>query len=132
MAADGPTLLSLSLLRIILPSQFGICRGFVVAQDGERAGDDTIIFDRVRFPTLAMRGQDDFSWKEYIPIEAVFGYLEAKYTLNLDGDDGQSLAKSTRQVAAVKPLYNRRRRIEYSDLRHVTLGNLIKGHPDSE
>ena len=41
-------------LRIILPAKFGICRGFAVTLDGDIAGDDIIIFDNERFPTLRL------------------------------------------------------------------------------
>ena len=118
------------VLRLVLPSNFGICRGFVVSQNGDQAGDDIIIFDRQRFPSLGLRDENDFSRKEFIPIEAVFGYIEAKYTLNLIGDDGQSFAKATTQVQTVKTLCNTRKRVEIGQLRHVDLGTAIKGYPD--
>ena len=34
------------LLRQVLPQRYGICRGFVVTRDGQKKGDDIIIFDR--------------------------------------------------------------------------------------
>ena len=91
-------------LRAILPEQFGICRGFVVASDGDCAGDDLIIFDRIRFPTLRILRQDSFARKEQIPVEAVYAYIEAKHTLEIDGDSGQSLKKASTQTARVKSL----------------------------
>ena len=72
-------------LRAILPERFGVCRGFIVASDGRSAGDDLIIFDRIRFPTLRLLRQDSFARKEQIPVEAVYAYIEAKHTLVLTG-----------------------------------------------
>ena len=90
--------------RAILPERFGICRGFVVANDGQCAGDDLIIFDRIRFPTLRILRQDSFAQKEQIPVEAVYAYIEAKHTLVLTGESKQSLKKASSQVANVKSL----------------------------
>ena len=91
-------------LRAILPERFGICRGFVVSSSGDCAGDDLIIFDRIRFPTLRILRQDSFARKEQIPVEAVYAYIEAKHTLEIEGDSGQSLKKASTQVAKVKSL----------------------------
>lgn len=91
-------------LRAILPQKYGICRGFVVTRDNKKAGDDIIIFDREGFGTLRLLSQDRFERKESIPIEAVYAYIEAKYTLNLEGKDGQSLSKACSQLAKVKNL----------------------------
>ena len=69
------------LLRRFLPSKYGICRGYVVSRDGKKAGDDIIIFNKDRFPTI--RGNnEDFLKKEQVPIEAVYAYIEAKHKLN--------------------------------------------------
>jgi hypothetical protein len=92
------------ILRQLLPQRFGVCRGFVVDAQGNKAGDDIIIYDRWRFPRLRTMDESSFAENQYVPIEAVCAYIEAKYTLNLEGDDGQSLAKALRQVAAVKSL----------------------------
>ena len=35
-----------SILRNFLPNKYGIGRGFVVAEDGTKAGDDIIIYDQ--------------------------------------------------------------------------------------
>jgi len=90
------------LFRILLPNKYGICRGFVVSKDGTTAGDDIIIFDQERFPTLRLLQTRDFGQKEKIPIEAVYAYIEAKHTLCLEGTGGQSLEKSLSQIKAVK------------------------------
>jgi len=89
-------------LRVILPTRYGICRGFVVSNDGTTAGDDIIIFDQERFPTLRLLQTIDFGQKQKIPIEAVYAYIEAKHTLCLEGSGGQSLEKSLSQIDAVK------------------------------
>src|SRR5262249_21823428 len=65
-------------LRAVLPSRFGVCRGWVVPGSGNPAGDDLVIYDRDRFSTLRMIEQDNFARKEEIPLEAVCAYIEAK------------------------------------------------------
>ncbi|WP_225031029.1 DUF6602 domain-containing protein [Paraburkholderia sp. XV] len=92
------------VLRMILPEKYGICRGFVVTQDGTCAGDDIIIFDSQRIPTLRFLTRDQWDRKEEIPVEAVYAYIEAKHTLCLGGNGGQSVAKAAKQIAAVKAL----------------------------
>lgn len=96
------------VLRAVLPDRYGICRGYVTSITGEVAGDDIIVFERASFPSLRLQQRDDFSRKEYVPIEAVYAYLETKYTLNTYGTDGQSLTKAATQVAAVKTLLSGR------------------------
>jgi len=68
-------------LRSALPDRYGIARGFVVNAQSVKAGDDIVIFERSRFPTLRLHDRDDYSRKEYIPIEAAYCYIEAKHTL---------------------------------------------------
>jgi hypothetical protein len=92
------------VLREILPLRFGVCRGFVVARDGTKAGDDIIIFDAQRFPVLRELERSDLSRKQQVPAEAVLAYIEAKHTLYLEGDEGQSLNKALEQVRAVKEI----------------------------
>jgi|CZKU01.1.fsa_nt_gi hypothetical protein len=91
-----------TVLREVLPLRFGVCRGYVVARNGQRAGDDIIIFDAQRFPTLRALERTDLSRKENVPAEAVLAYLEAKHTLHLKGDGGQSLSKAIMQVRQIK------------------------------
>lgn len=69
------------VLREFLPLKYGICRGHVVSFDGNKTGDDIIIYDQERFPTLRLNRRDNFSRKENIPIEAVYAYFEAKHTI---------------------------------------------------
>lgn len=96
------------LLRQILPSKYGICRGFAVAADGQKAGDDILIFDNERFPTLRLLEQGQFGIKEQIPVEAVYAYIEVKHTLFLEpstgGEDGQTLNKALLQTERVRAL----------------------------
>ncbi len=68
------------------------------------SGDDILIFDQDRFPTLRLLDSNDFAQKQRIPVEAVYAYLEAKHTLLLEGDGPQSLHKACEQVDAVKKL----------------------------
>ncbi|WP_375435034.1 DUF6602 domain-containing protein [uncultured Hymenobacter sp.] len=92
------------VLRFLLPSKYGICRGFIVSKDGQIAGDDIIIYDQERFPTLRLLENNRFDQKQKIPVEAVYAYIEAKHTLCIEGDGGQSLSKAMNQAAAVKRL----------------------------
>ena len=87
-------------LRRFLPLKYGVCRGFVVDKYGNTAGDDIIIYDQELYPTLRFLEPDNqFAQKEQIPVEAVYAYIEAKYTLNSD-----ALKKAVKQVGAVKKL----------------------------
>ncbi len=92
-----------SFLREWLPSRVGVCRGFVIDAAGRKAGDDVIVFDRSRFPTLRGLG-DDLSRKETVPFEAVLAYIEAKHTLQIEGAGGQSLDRAVGQIRAVRAL----------------------------
>jgi hypothetical protein len=92
------------VLRSVLPSHFGICRGFIINSQGESAGDDIVIFDRGRFPTLQLRPASSYARKESVPIEAALCYIEAKYTIEISGQGGNSLKKACQQVAKVKKL----------------------------
>lgn len=92
------------VLRIILPNKYGVCRGFVVSIDDQIAGDDIIIYDQERFPTLRLLQDPTFAQKQKVPVEAVYAYIEAKHTLCLEGDGGQSLNKSLQQIKAVKEI----------------------------
>lgn len=96
------------VLRSALADRFGIARGYVVNIDSKTAGDDIIVFERSRFPTLALRDRDDYARKEFVPIEAVYCYIEAKHTLNLEGNDPQSLSYACEQISNVKELCSSR------------------------
>ncbi|MDP2316533.1 MAG: hypothetical protein Q8P41_26810 [Pseudomonadota bacterium] len=92
------------VLRTILPQRASVCRGYVVGQDGSKAGDDIVIFDSAKFPTLRSLGRS-LALREEVPAEAVLAYIEAKHTLNVDGTGPQSLAKAIRQVGGVKAIH---------------------------
>ena len=102
------------VLRAVLPIKFGVCRGFATTFDGKVAGDDIIIYDQERFPTLRLLEDNTYAQKQNVPIEAIYAYIEAKHTLNLAGDDPQSLSHASEQVGRVKELINTRvsRRID--------------------
>jgi hypothetical protein len=100
------------ILRSFLPLKYGICRGFVVTESGEMAGDDIIIYDQERFPTLRMNDKENFSRKEQIPIEAVYAYIEAKHTLILGKSDSKSsINNAVSQVNKIKELCNQREKV---------------------
>lgn len=92
------------LLRSALPSRYGICRGYLITSDNQIAADDIVIFDRDGSPTLRMLEQDDYSRKEYVPVEAVYAYIEAKHTVHLDLGEESSIFRACSQVASVKSL----------------------------
>ncbi|MBZ0316436.1 MAG: hypothetical protein K8L91_08455 [Anaerolineae bacterium] len=97
------------VIQSVLPTQYGVVRGYAVDKNGETAGDDIIIYERVRFPSLKPRDKQDFARKEYIPIEAIYCYIEAKHTIHLAGADAQSLEHAIDQVSKVKDLIARRK-----------------------
>ena len=43
-------------LRLALPSKYGVCRGYIVAPNGDKAGDDIIIYNHERFPSASADG----------------------------------------------------------------------------
>lgn len=100
------------LLRSFLPNKYGICRGFVVNKNGEKAGDDIIVYDQMSFPTLRHISKDDWARKENIPIEAVYCYMEAKYTLDISCSKDSNLNKALSQIKNVKNLINQRSKYE--------------------
>jgi hypothetical protein len=83
----------------------------------ETAGDDLVIFKKSRFPTLALRPKGDISRKEFIPAEAAYCYIETKHTINILGNDEQSLAKACQQVSNAKKLIQTR---EVRDGTHIS------------
>lgn len=96
------------VLQNALADKFGITRGYVVDINGAAAGDDIVIFEKSRFPTLAIRENGKFARKEFVPIEATYCYIEAKHTINLEGDDPQSLSHACNQISKVKELCSTR------------------------
>ncbi|MGX1181562.1 hypothetical protein AB7M31_004630 [Pseudomonas sp. IAP-CY TE4608] len=94
-----------ALLEDVLPAKYGVCRGFVVAEDGTTAGDDVIIYDKMASPTLRPSLSRQFPVKEQIPVDAVYAYIECKHSIS----DAGVLAKATGQAEAVKRLMLTRR-----------------------
>lgn len=94
------------ILSDFLPSKYGVCRGFVIDANGAAAGDDIIIFDQERFPTLRCGTNRAFDKKNKVPIEAVYAYIEAKNTLN-----AENYEKAIKQVQAVKELCASREKV---------------------
>lgn len=93
-------------LRKVLPMKYGIVRGHVITKEGKEAGDDIIIYDCVRFPSLRLLENDSFGQKQFIPIEAVYAYIEAKNTLYPSDLNGKipNFHKACEQVHKVKSL----------------------------
>lgn len=88
------------LLEDILPAKFGVCRGFVITEDGRWAGDDLIIYDRMSCPMLRANIGRQYSIKEQIPVEAVYAYIECKHSIA----DSAVLEKAILQTKNVKEL----------------------------
>jgi uncharacterized protein DUF6602 len=103
-------------LRAALPDSYGVVRGHLVDMDGNQAGDDIIIYERSRFPTFGLRKADDFSRKEFVPIEAAYCYIEAKHSLSLTGSGEGTLAKSFSQVSDAKRLASKRPAVPLSQI----------------
>ena len=97
-------------LRLALPLKYGICRGFLVNADGDIAGDDIIIYDQDRFPSLRMIANESYSQKEKIPVEAAYAYIEAKHAIITSGED-RNFEKAISQVERVKSLVSTREEI---------------------
>lgn len=118
------------LLRRILPEQYGICRGYLICADGKRAGNDIIIYDRLRFPTLRLLERGRYDRREGIPVEAACAYIEAKHTMYLKGQDGQSFRKALQQVANAKSLPRERRPLEAIEpYFHLPRGTVVANLP---
>jgi hypothetical protein len=94
-----------ALLEEILPAKYGVCRGFVVAKNGDKAGDDLIIYDKMSSPTLRSGMSRQFPVKERIPVDAVYAYIECKHSIT----DATVLEKAITQAQAVKKLILTRR-----------------------
>ncbi|WP_225607752.1 MULTISPECIES: DUF6602 domain-containing protein [unclassified Pseudomonas] len=97
-----------ALLEDVLPAKYGVCRGFVVTEDGRTAGDDVIIYDKMSGPTLRSSSSRQFPVKEQIPIDAVYAYIECKHSISSDA----VLAKAIDQAEAVKKLVLTRRTLD--------------------
>lgn len=89
-----------ALLEDILPAKFGVCRGFVITEDGRTAGDDLIIYDKMSCPTLRANIGLHYSVKEQIPVDAVYAYVECKHSVA----DKNVIDKAISQTRLVKEL----------------------------
>ncbi|KZE17835.1 DUF6602 domain-containing protein, partial [Sphingomonas hankookensis] len=94
------------VLTDILPARYGVCRGSIVTFDGQEAGDDLVIYDRLSYPTLRSSIAPNYAIKEQVPVEAAYAYIECKHGLSLGATLGasQTLAKAVEQVRAAKRL----------------------------
>jgi len=100
-----------ALLEDVLPARYGVCRGFVVAENGEKAGDDLIIYDKMASPTLRSNMSRQFPVKEHIPVDAVYAYIECKHSIS----DEAILKKAIGQAEAVKKLILTRQGLKNPD-----------------
>lgn len=116
------------ILRELLPGKFGVCRGFIVDRNGDQAGDDIIIYDRLRFPTMRMLNEEDFSRKEQVPFEAVYCYIEVKNNLELDNESDSTLNKALIQIEKIKTL-ERPDRLLTQITEIFSMGDLFKISP---
>jgi Domain of unknown function (DUF6602) len=83
-----------TLLRSILPAEYGLSTGFIVfhTDDGPRLSSqlDVIIYDAIRSgPLISLETCDVF------PLEAVYGYVEVKATLQSSSDDANEPAANS-------------------------------------
>lgn len=111
------------LLQRVLPDKYGVCRGFVVAQDGTEAGDDIVIYDQHSFPTL--RGKTSLARKQRIPAEAVYAYIEVKNSL-----DKKTFAKACSQIKTVRTTIEKREELHIQKALHSRV-TLPFGNPKS-
>jgi len=116
-------------LRTVLPQTYGICRGFIITQENEIVGDDIIIYDQLHFPTLRLLEDNTFAQKQQIPFEAVYAYIEAKSTIIIEGNGGNTLSKAIDQCAKVKSL--KREDVPYSKyaINNIPLSKPLKNWP---
>jgi hypothetical protein len=83
-----------TLLRAILPAEYGFSTGFVVyhTDDGPRLSSqlDIVIYDAIRSgPIISLETCDVF------PLEAIYGYVEVKATLQSSSDEAKEPADNS-------------------------------------
>jgi len=84
----------MALMRSFLPHEYGLCTGFVVYHS--EAGPclspqlDIIIYDHVRSGPVARLTTCDV-----LPLEAVYGYVEVKSSIQSSSDNAERLADSS-------------------------------------
>lgn len=112
-----------ALLEDVLPAKYGVCRGFVVTEDGKTAGDDVIIYDKMASPTLRSSLSRQFPVKEQIPVDAVYAYIECKHNIATT----EVLETAIGQAEAVKKLVLTRRGLDNPD--YEVDGPVYNGRP---
>lgn len=123
------------LFQKVLPSRFGVCRGFIIDKKGNKVGDDIIIYDKLRFPTLRFL-DEDFAQKECIPFEAVYAYFEVKHNLELDinAKEKSTFDKAIEQLQKLEKLDRQKRGInqilDHATLKATLSVRSIPGWPD--
>jgi hypothetical protein len=90
-----------SLLRSILPAEYGLSTGFVVfhTDHGPRLSSqlDIIIYDAIRSgPIISLETCDVF------PLEAVYGYVEVKAALGSSSDEAEKLGENSIEKCLTK------------------------------
>jgi hypothetical protein len=90
-----------TLLRSILPAEYGLSTGFVVyhTDEGPRLSSqlDVIIYDAMRSgPVISLETCDVF------PLEAVYGYVEVKATLQSSSDEAKEPADNSIEKCLLK------------------------------
>ncbi len=109
----------------VLPARFGVCRGFIIDKHGNKVGDDIIIYDKLRFPTLRFL-DEDFAQKERVPFEAVYAYFEVKHNLELNiGPEESTFNKAIEQLKKIKALKRDDRPLNQIT-NSITLGDKLK------
>lgn len=94
-----------NILNKLLPDKYGICRGFVTQKDDKTAGDDLIIYDKLKSPLLRPSNDLLFTRKEYVPIESTYIYIEAKNTIEIsDASKSTYIGKAIEQTKNIKRL----------------------------
>jgi len=90
-----------TLLRSILPAEYGLSTGFVVyhTPEGSRLSSqlDIIIYDALRSgPIVSLETCDVF------PLEAVYGYVEVRATLKSSSDEAERPADNSLEQCLIK------------------------------
>jgi hypothetical protein len=90
-----------TLLRTILPAEYGLSTGFVVyhTEDGPRLSSqlDIVIYDAIRSgPVISLETCDVF------PLEAIYGYVEVKATLQSSSDEAKEYADNSIEQCLLK------------------------------
>lgn len=90
-----------TLLRTILPAEYGLSTGFVVyhTENGPRLSSqlDIVIYDAIRSgPVISLETCDVF------PLEAIYGYVEVKASLQSSSDETKEYADNSIEKCLLK------------------------------